>query len=311
MSIDVSSDSTVEMVVQDTNLHPISPSHQNGRVRSSQQRSSSIFKGVVRLKGGTWGARISYKYKQYWLGAYETEIEAAMAYDRAAVKFQRVYSLNFHRSNYSIEESAFQSQCSTEEILSMLQDKTYLSMLMNFISNYSSSIGAHTETFMKEQGISYQLLFKKELSHMDVTHKCCLFQGDYAVLDIPLTEGEGWSSYAPFCDIHGRSWTFGYSYWQSTLSFMLTSGWGHFFEMYNLIEKDTVIIYRCWYQGDAAGRKFNVINVLRSNVESSVVGMNAEQDVGLRGSLNMEFEADCTREVTKRGFKLFGVEISG
>lgn len=155
MSIDFSSDSTVEMVVQDPNFHPISPSHQNGRVRSSQQRSSAIFKGVVRLKGGTWGARISYKYKQYWLGAYEKEIEAAMAYDRAAVKFQRVYSLNFHRSNYSIEESAFQSHCSTEEILSMLQDKTYLSMLMNFISNYSSSVGAHTETFMKEKGISY------------------------------------------------------------------------------------------------------------------------------------------------------------
>ncbi|PRQ18320.1 putative transcription factor RAV family [Rosa chinensis] len=312
MSMDVSSDSTIEMVVQDQNLPPTSPSHQNRCTRSSQQGSSSSkLKGVIPLKGGMWGARITYNYKRYRLGTYETEIEAAKAYDRAAVKMPRAHSLNFHRSNYSVEESAFQSQYSIEEVLRMLQDKTYSSMLQNFILNHSTCVGFHAEAFMKEQEISYDFLFKKELSHMDVTHKCFLVQGDYASLHSPPIEDEGWNSFATLYDIHRRSWTFGCSYWQSTQSFIFTSGWGDFLEMYNLKEKDKIIIYRCRYQGDAVRRKFHLINVLRSTAESSVVGMTTEQDVGLRGSLNKELEADCTSEVKKRGFKLFGIEISG
>ncbi|KAM5573049.1 AP2/ERF and B3 domain-containing transcription factor [Rosa sericea] len=313
MSIDVSSDSTIEMVVQDQNLPPTFPSHQNRCTRSTSQQgsSSSKLKGVIPLKGGRWGARITYNYKRYSLGTYETEIEAAKAYDRAAFKMPRAHSLNFHQSNYSIEESAFQSQCSIEEVLSMLQDKTYSLMLQNFILNHSSGVGFHAETFMKEQGISYDFLFKKELSHMDVTHKCFLVQGDYASLHSPPIGDEGRHSFATLYDIHRRSWTFGCSYWQSTQSYIFTSGWADFLEMYNLQEKDTIIIYRCQYQGDdAVGRKFHLINVLRSTAKSSV-GMTTEQDVGLRGSLNKELEADCTSEVKKKGFKLFGVEISG
>ncbi|KAL6175868.1 hypothetical protein ACLB2K_052506 [Fragaria x ananassa] len=144
MSIDLSSDSIIEMVVQDRNLHVTSPSHPNRCSGSSQQGSSSSkLKGLVPLKGGKWGARISYNYKRYSFRTYETEIEAAIAYDRAALKMPRAHSLNFHWSNYTIEESAFQSQHSIEDILSMLRDKTYTFMLRNFIFQYSSSINYH------------------------------------------------------------------------------------------------------------------------------------------------------------------------
>ncbi|KAL6144865.1 hypothetical protein ACLB2K_055555 [Fragaria x ananassa] len=107
-------------------------------------------------------------YKRYGVGTYETEIEAAIAYDRAALKMPGAHSLNFHQSNYTIEEIAFQSQHSIEEILSMLHDKTYSFMLRNFNLQHSSSIGYHAETFMKEQGNLYECVFQKELSHMDV-----------------------------------------------------------------------------------------------------------------------------------------------
>ncbi|KAL6183470.1 hypothetical protein ACLB2K_044881 [Fragaria x ananassa] len=177
MSIDLSSDSTIEMVVQDRNLPVTSPSHQNRRAGSSQQGSSSSkLKGLVPLKGGKWGARISYNYKRYSLGTHETEIEAAIAYDRAALKMPRAHSLNFHRSNYTIEESAFQSQHSIEDILKI---------------------------FMKEQGIVYECVLQKELD----THKCFLVQGDYASLHFPTKEHECLNSTATLWDIHGLSWT--------------------------------------------------------------------------------------------------------
>nr|XP_011465247.1 PREDICTED: AP2/ERF and B3 domain-containing protein Os01g0141000-like [Fragaria vesca subsp. vesca] len=193
MSIDLSSDSTIEMVVQDRNLPVTSPSHQNRRAgRSQQGSSSSKLKGLVPLKGGKWGARISYNYKRYSLGTHETEIEAAIAYDRAALKIPRAHSLNFHRSNYTIEESTFQSQHSIEDILKI---------------------------FMKEQGIVYECVLQKELTLMDVTHKCFLVQGDYASLHFPTKEHECLNSTATLWDIHGLSWTFGCSYWHITQSF--------------------------------------------------------------------------------------------
>ncbi|XP_004301744.1 PREDICTED: AP2/ERF and B3 domain-containing transcription factor At1g50680-like [Fragaria vesca subsp. vesca] len=220
MSIDLSSDSTIEMVVQDRNLPVTSPSHQNRRAgRSQQGSSSSKLKGLVPLKGGKWGARISYNYKRYSLGTHETEIEAAIAYDRAALKIPRAHSLNFHRSNYTIEESTFQSQHSIEDILSMLHDKTYTFMLRNFIFQYSSSVNYHAEIFMKEQGIVYECVLQKELTLMDVTHKCFLVQGDYASLHFPTKEHECLNSTATLWDIHGLSWTFGCSYWHITQSF--------------------------------------------------------------------------------------------
>lgn len=57
----------------------------------------SQYKGVKKQKSGnTWMAKITHNYKEIYLGNFPTEIEAAQAYDRAALKlFGQFANLNF------------------------------------------------------------------------------------------------------------------------------------------------------------------------------------------------------------------------
>ena len=57
----------------------------------------SRYKGVKRNGSGRWHAVINYNRKRYYLGTYNTEKEAARAYDRAAKKFHKEFArLNFN-----------------------------------------------------------------------------------------------------------------------------------------------------------------------------------------------------------------------
>jgi hypothetical protein len=65
--------------------------------RKCTRRCTSKYKGVSRnRKTGQCIARIGYKGEHIHLGTFETDLEAARAYDRAAVKFHGKYArLNF------------------------------------------------------------------------------------------------------------------------------------------------------------------------------------------------------------------------
>jgi hypothetical protein len=59
----------------------------------SRPDSSSRYKGVTfDKKTGRWQAQIAVENKRRWLGRYDTELEAAMAYDLAAREFQGEYA---------------------------------------------------------------------------------------------------------------------------------------------------------------------------------------------------------------------------
>ena len=70
---------------------------QNNANRRSARKSSSQFIGVnFNKKGNNWQAQIRHERRNMWIGYFETEVEAAMAYDEAAVKLHGEFAnVNF------------------------------------------------------------------------------------------------------------------------------------------------------------------------------------------------------------------------
>lgn len=70
---------------------------QNRMNRVNSKVCSSIYRGVsLDQKSGKWRASVNANNRQYYIGSFEVEIEAAQAFDKAALRLQGEFAiLNF------------------------------------------------------------------------------------------------------------------------------------------------------------------------------------------------------------------------
>lgn len=66
---------------------------ENSRNSSSHKNSYSQYKGVTfRKNKNIWPSRINFNNKTIYIGEYKTEIEAALAYNREAVRYHKEFA---------------------------------------------------------------------------------------------------------------------------------------------------------------------------------------------------------------------------
>jgi len=70
-----------------------------------KKKATSQYIGIFLEKSrGRWVVKTTHNNKSIWIGRFDSEIEAARAYDRAAIKYHGEFArLNFPREDYDVE----------------------------------------------------------------------------------------------------------------------------------------------------------------------------------------------------------------
>lgn len=127
------------------NYRDILESYRKKRRRQTEEGKGNKFRGVRRRPSGNWAAEIRdpIQRTRVWLGTYETAEEAAIAYDKAAIKIHGSNALTnftkspaenlirFDTSNFYVELEE-ESLCSSENIV---RSRCSLDVVSNFFQN--------------------------------------------------------------------------------------------------------------------------------------------------------------------------------
>lgn len=300
------------------------------RSRAENNVSLPRFKGVVPQQNGHWGAQIYANHQRIWLGTFKSEIDAAKAYDSAAIKLRgRDSDRNFPWTNITVQEPIFQSHYTVEEILNLIKDGSYPSKFAHFLTQRrDEELDQNLAVVHGNGGLSCRLLFQKELTPSDVGKlNRLVIPKKYAIKYFPnIAETESTEEdesisivddvQLVFYDRLMRLWKFRYCYWKSSQSYVFTRGWNRFVREKDLKSNDTVAFYVYEkVQGPKQGQTFFVIDVgykggmnnvgLGQTMNNGLIKEEAEEIEDQKQSVGSSSEC----HVDKKGFKLFGVHI--
>ncbi|GER35951.1 AP2/B3 transcription factor family protein [Striga asiatica] len=212
---------------------------------SGRKLPSSRFKGVVPQPNGRWGAQIYEKHQRVWLGTFNTEEDAAHAYDTAALRFRGGDAVTNIRPLALSDrvEAAFLLSRSKAEVVDMLRKHTYADELEQSRRHYASCGGA--AFLFPRSGGARNHLFEKTVTPSDVGKlNRLVIPKQHAEKHFPLQNyGNNSNSKGVllnFEDEVGKVWRFRYSYWNSSQSYVLTKGWSRFVKEKNLQAGDVV-----------------------------------------------------------------------
>ncbi|KAK1403615.1 AP2/ERF and B3 domain-containing transcription factor [Heracleum sosnowskyi] len=325
----------------DTALSRSTP-RRNKRARNDSNAYSSRFKGVVALLNGHWGAQIYANHQRIWLGTFNSENEAAMAYDSAAIKLRNYDShRNFPWSSINAQEPKFQRQFTTKEVICMIKEGSYPSKFSDYLklqcqSKDSESADLNLSLEQKKGEFLCSKLFEKELTPSDVgSLNRLVIPKKHAVSYFPrLSNGNEASAEIDdlqlvFYDSSMRQWRFRYCYWKSSQSYVFTRGWNEFVREKKLKFKDRVIFftYSCvdaannivhqFLMIDVAYYSDSVVDETSDNLERTIHFDKEDfelQKNGVNSEAVKDFDKGLLKlgsaaEEQKIGFKLFGVQI--
>lgn len=306
----------------------------NGSIYTAGSKRLRVekYKGVVLQNNGHWGAQIYADQQRVWLGTFKSEVDAATAYDSAAIKLHKEDShRNFQWTSISSQEPKFQSHFTTDAILNMIRDGSYHSKFVNFlrIQQSETSDGQAGRVAAYSSSSAYSdfrctLLFEKELTPSDVGKlNRLVIPKRFAVKHFPnvpeTPEDPALESersvdevQLEFFDRNMKLWKFRYCYWKSSQSFVFTRGWNRFVKDKGLRASDTISFYL--YEGQSAehfGQSFIVIDVAQKQAAGRVATSLGRNFVGVSdGEIGREMLARAVGLArSNKRIRLFGVNV--
>ncbi|KAK8676372.1 hypothetical protein V6N13_034420 [Hibiscus sabdariffa] len=320
----------------------VSTTHQGTKRKRCGKGNSSQFKGVMRQKNGQWGAQLYTNHTRIWLGTFRSEIDAAMAYDSASIKFRTGDPhRNFPWTEVTVEEPKFLSLYSSEAVLGMIRDGSYQYKFKEYIKvrsrgNAKPNVDINSMGTYSKEGLICKQLFEKELTPSDVSKlNRLVIPKKYAVKyfppvsgaeeksDVVVGDGKTNDVELVFYDKFMRLWKFRYCYWGSSQSFVFTRGWSRFLKEKELNAKDMISFYLCESRTENKVWKFCMIDANKCSSPGATffggndAGFGSEVDLQLRlGQFDGENQeqrsmaaAKVEQEAKSEGFKLFGLHI--